>query len=128
VEQWQTIDDEACVGAIEVIEAVGKRWNGGILLALARGAERFSDIMAVVRGLSSRLLAVRLRELEHAGLVDRVVVHTMPVSVRYQLTAQGRDLLGALQPIAGYAARWRVAPTHADEALLTDADVATEPR
>ena len=110
-QEWRAIDDEVCLRAIEVIEAVGKRWTGGILLALDRGADRFSDITAAVRGLSSRLLSVRLRELEHAGLIDRVVVHTMPVSVRYQLTAQGRDLLGSLQPIAAYASRWRIAPT-----------------
>ena len=110
LEGWGSIDDEVCLRAIDAIEAIGKRWTGGILLALARGAVRFSDIMAAVRGLSSRLLAVRLRELEHAGLVDRVVAHTMPVSVRYHLTAQGRDLLESLQPIAAYAGRWGMVP------------------
>jgi DNA-binding HxlR family transcriptional regulator len=53
------------------------------------------------------MLALRLRELEQAGLVDRVIVPTMPVSIRYQLTPQGRDLLTSLQPIAGYAHRWK---------------------
>lgn len=89
-----------------MLEIVGKRWSSAILLALARGAERFSDITASIRDLSSRMLALRLRELEQAGLIDRVILHTMPVSVRYQLTAQGRDLLNSLQPIAGYAGRW----------------------
>ncbi len=79
---------------------------GGILLAMARGAERFSDIRASVRGLSSRLLAARLRELEAAELIERVIVHTMPVTVRYRLSAQGRDLLASLQPITRYTGRW----------------------
>lgn len=94
-----------------MLEIVGKRWSSGILLAIGRGAERFGDITASVRDLSPRMLAVRLRELEHGGLVDRVVIPTMPVSVRYQLTAQGRDLLASLQPIAGYAHRWTGAAT-----------------
>lgn len=106
LEQWQQIDDEDCQRAARVIEAVGRRWSSAILLALARGAERFTEIEALVRGISSRMLAVRLRELESADLVERIITPTMPVSVRYQLTAQGRDLLAALQPIAGYAARW----------------------
>ena len=89
-----------------MLEIVGRRWSSGILLALARGAERFGDITGSVQNLSPRMLAVRLRELEHAGLVDRVVVPTMPVYVRYGLTSKGRDLLSSLQPIAGYARRW----------------------
>lgn len=89
-----------------MLEIVGRRWSSAILLAIARGAERFSDVTASVRDLSARMLAVRLRELEHGGLIDRVIIPTMPVSVRYQLTDQGRDLLASLQPIAGYAHRW----------------------
>ena len=104
---WRTVDDEECHQAAEILEIVGKRWSSGILLAMARGAERFTDITATVRDLSARMLAVRLRELEQAGLVDRVIIPTMPVSIRYQLTPQGRDLLASLQPIAGYAHRWK---------------------
>jgi DNA-binding HxlR family transcriptional regulator len=104
--EWQRIDDDECRQAAHVLEIVGKRWSSGILLAIARGADRFSTITESVLHLSTRMLAVRLRELEHAGLIDRVIIHTMPVSVRYQLTVQGRDLLTSLQPIAGYAHRW----------------------
>jgi DNA-binding HxlR family transcriptional regulator len=107
---WRQIDDDECHRAAEVLELVGKRWSSGVLLALARGAERFVDIIASVRGLSARMLALRLRELEAASLVERVVVPTMPVTVRYRLTPQGRDLLNSLQPIAGYAHRWESAP------------------
>ena len=111
-EEWQRIDDTECLHSVAVFETVGKRWSGGILLALARGAERFSDMLAAVRGLSSRMLALRLRELEEAGLVDRDVSRTMPVTVRYRLTPQGRELLAALQPVARYAGKW--APAGAD--------------
>jgi DNA-binding HxlR family transcriptional regulator len=54
------------------------------------------------------MLAVRLREPETAGLINRLVVPTMPVSVRYQLTPQELDLLAALPPIARYAQRWEI--------------------
>ena len=110
VRDWGQVDDHACQRSAKVLELVGRRWSSGILLALARGAERFVDIVALVKGLSGRMLAVRLRELETAGLVNRVVVPTMPVTVRYQLTPQGRDLLAALQPIARYAQRWEPPP------------------
>ncbi|HSZ39103.1 MAG TPA: helix-turn-helix domain-containing protein [Trebonia sp.] len=107
---WELIDDDECRRASAVVEEVGRRWNSGILLALARGATRFSEIAARVDGLSDRMLAARLKELERIGLVDRIVEPTTPVSVRYQLTPRGRDLLAALQPLVAYGQRWERSP------------------
>jgi DNA-binding HxlR family transcriptional regulator len=104
--EWERIDDEQCRRATTALEFVGKRWNGAILLALRRGATRFSEILASVIGLSDRLLAVRLRELEHAGLVRRDVEPTTPVTIRYALTQHGTDLLDAIEPLALYGQRW----------------------
>ena len=107
---WEPIDDEECRRASAIVERVGRRWNSGILLALARGATRFTEIVARVDGLSDRMLAARLKELEQMGLVDRIVEPTTPVSIRYRLTARGLDLLTALQPLAAYGQRWESAP------------------
>jgi DNA-binding HxlR family transcriptional regulator len=103
---WETVDDEQCRRATSIVELVGRRWSSGILLALSRGATRFSEIVATVDGLSDRMLAVRLKELEHGGLIDRVVEPTVPVTVRYRLSPRGRDLLAALQPLQQYGQRW----------------------
>lgn len=88
------------------MEVVGQRWSPSILLALARGAERFTDLLADVASLSPRMLTVRLKQLETARLVERTVVPTTPVTVRYRLTPRGVDLVTALAPIAGYVQRW----------------------
>ncbi len=108
---WETIDDDRCRQASGIVEFVGRRWNSGIMLALARGATRFSEIEAQVEGLSSRLLSARLRELESHGLIDRIVEPTTPVSIHYRLTVRGRDLLAALQPLVQYGQRWEADAT-----------------
>ncbi|GAA3287498.1 winged helix-turn-helix transcriptional regulator [Arthrobacter citreus] len=100
------IDDEECRRLAGVMEVVGRRWASGILLALGMGAERFTEIEHRVLGLSGRMLAVRLRDLEAAGLVERLVEPTIPVSIRYRLSERGLDLLRSLQPLARYAGRW----------------------
>lgn len=100
------IEEDDCQRVLAVMDVIGRRWSSGILLALGQGAERFTEIQGRVNGLSARLLTVRLRELEAAGLVDRVVTPSTPVSVRYTLTARGRELLVAFQPLARYAQRW----------------------
>ena len=61
-------------------------------------------------GLSARMLTVRLKQLETAHFVEREVIPTTPVSVRYRLTPQGVDLVTALGPIAGYVRRWQPEP------------------
>jgi DNA-binding HxlR family transcriptional regulator len=107
---WDLIDDEECRRTTAIVERVGRRWNSGILLAVARGASRFTEIVARVDGLSDRMLAARLKELEQIGLIDRIVEPTTPVSVRYRLTARGQDLLASLQPLVAYGQRWETAP------------------
>jgi DNA-binding HxlR family transcriptional regulator len=103
---WELINDDECRRTTAILERVGRRWNSAILLALARGATRFSEIIARVDGLSDRMLAARLKELEHMGLIDRIVEPTTPVSVRYRLTERGGELLAAIQPLVRYGLRW----------------------
>ncbi len=99
-------DEIACRRASRALEVVGEKWSPGILVALARGATRFTAIAAAAGGVSARMLTVRLKQLEGAGLVSRTVIPTTPVSVRYELTPRGRELVAALQPLTGYVHRW----------------------
>lgn len=111
---WEQIDDDECRRAAATVELIGHRWSSAIMLGIARGASRFSEILAAVAGLSDRMLALRLKELEQVGLVDRVVEPTTPVTVRYVLTMRGRDLLAALQPLVRYGQRWEAAESRHD--------------
>ncbi|GAA4583602.1 hypothetical protein GCM10023194_21370 [Planotetraspora phitsanulokensis] len=96
--RWENIDDEECRRFQQAVEMVGQRWSAAILLALARGASRFTEILAMVHGLSGRLLTARLKQLEQAALVERTVIPTTPVQVLYGLTDRGRELLASRRP------------------------------
>jgi DNA-binding HxlR family transcriptional regulator len=100
--QPSILNEEECRGFQKAVELVGRRWTGAILLALSRGAGRFGEILALVDGLSDRLLSQRLKELEAEGLVVRTVVPTTPVQVRYELSGRGRELMIALQPLVNW--------------------------
>lgn len=60
-----------------------------------------------------RALALRLRELETAHLIERTVIPSMPVQIRYALTPVGVELVTALQPLVDFALRHVVEPTAA---------------
>jgi len=87
-------------------ELTGKKWSAAILLAMQRGADRFSEIRGSVTGLSDRMLAVRLRELEEHALVRRTVIPTVPTTVQYSLPPPGDELIRILQPLVDWAHRW----------------------
>jgi DNA-binding HxlR family transcriptional regulator len=88
------------------IELIGRRWNGAILLAIIRGADRYKDVLDAVPGLSERLLAQRLKELEQAQIIARDVVPSTPVRVTYHLTPRGTELAKAIEPLLSWGDRW----------------------
>jgi DNA-binding HxlR family transcriptional regulator len=104
------IDDDQCRLFQATVELIGRRWSSAILMAVAQGARRFSEILGRVPGLSDRMLARRLRELEAANLLDRQVTATMPVQVTYRLTPAGRELIASLQPLVRWGLRWHGRP------------------
>jgi DNA-binding HxlR family transcriptional regulator len=110
---YTQIDDDMCHSFQGHLEVVGRRWNSAILLAGVRGARRFSEYRAMVAGISDRLLAQRLVELQHEGFIERTVVPTTPVTVSYDLTERGRGLMKALEAFT----RWAVADQEARERL-----------
>jgi DNA-binding HxlR family transcriptional regulator len=95
-----------CPAFHAAIELIGRRWTGAVLRAMFAGATRFSDIAATVPGLSDRLLAERLRELEDRGIVARNVIPDRPVRIEYRLTERGRDLEPVMESVSVWANRW----------------------
>jgi len=95
-----------CATYQRTVELIGRRWTGAIVRALLSGVTRFSDLSETVPGLSDRMLAERLKELEAEGIVLRTVVPETPVRVEDSLTDKGRDLDGIIAAVACWAERW----------------------
>ena len=85
------------------VELIGKRWTGAVLRILMGGRARFNAIAAAIPDVSDRMLSERLRELEHEGIIARLVIPETPVRVEYELTDKGRALDEALCAIARWA-------------------------
>ena len=93
-------------------EVLAKRWTPQILFLLLQRPARFSELERAVPGLTNRVMADRLRELQDAGLVDRQVEPGPPITSIYTLTADGealRPILEGLRPWADRRARKRLA-------------------
>jgi len=95
-----------CAKYQRTVELIGRRWTGAILRALFSGVSRFSDLCETVPGLSDRMLAERLKELEMEGIVQRTVIPDTPVRVEYSLTVKGLELENVILAVSGWAERW----------------------
>jgi DNA-binding HxlR family transcriptional regulator len=84
-----------------LLDLLGRRWALRVLWELRGPAvPTFRELQARCGGVSSSVLAERLRELGEAGIVRHG-------GDGYALTAQGRDLLTRLAPLDEWATRWQ---------------------
>jgi DNA-binding HxlR family transcriptional regulator len=86
------------------LAVIGPKWSLLIIQNLLDGPCRFGQIQRSIGGTTARVLTVRLRELEAAGLLTRKIYPEIPPRVEYTLTARGR----ALRPAIIALQRWGV--------------------
>ena len=90
-------------GAIEIFEG---RWKLEILFCLFGGnVRRFSELQRTVKGVSEKMLAQQLRQLERAGMVRRLVYAEVPPRVEYAMTEWGQSLCPALDALLKWSER-----------------------
>jgi DNA-binding HxlR family transcriptional regulator len=83
-----------------LLDLLGRRWTLRVIWELREEATpTFRGLQARCGGVSSSVLAQRLRELTEAGVVGRV-------DDGYALTRRGRELLASLAPLERWAAEW----------------------
>jgi DNA-binding HxlR family transcriptional regulator len=76
-----------------IIDQIGDRWVLHLLHQLADGAQRTQALLEKLKGISSRTLAAKLKELEADGWITRRVYPEVPPRVEYELTDNGRALM-----------------------------------
>ena len=87
----------------QVLARISDKWVTLILVALARGPLRYSDLRKIIAGVSQKMLTQTLRALERDGLVSRTVTARVPVRVDYQLTPLGESLMPAVNAVKSWA-------------------------
>lgn len=96
--------DQFCALA-RALDVVGERWNLLVVRELLAGPKRYSDLMHGLPGISTDMLAARLKDLEKAGVVTRRSLPKPAASVVYELTAEGRELEPAVLTLARWGMR-----------------------
>ena len=87
-------------GLARALDVVGERWTLLLVRELLLGPRRYGDLLESLPGLTTNLLARRLKQLEADGIAEKI---ELDEGVRaYRLTARG----AALEPVIMELGRW----------------------
>ncbi|TJY59985.1 winged helix-turn-helix transcriptional regulator [Sinimarinibacterium sp. CAU 1509] len=92
--------ETAASDAEAALKLLDGRWKLLILFHLFDGkVQRYSDLEKLIAGISQKMLAQQLRQLEADGIVARKVYPEVPPKVEYRLTEWGQALCPALDAL-----------------------------
>ena len=86
----------------EAMQVLSGRWPTLLLYYLKDGTKRFSDLQRDNPTISPKMLALELRKLESAGIVQRTEFGGYPLRVDYQLTPAGLRLVPLIDALGAW--------------------------
>ena len=104
--------------ARKLLDRISDKWVSLLLIALAGGPQRYSDLNRTIAGVSQKMLTQTLRRLERDGLLTRTITPSVPVRVDYQLTRLGETIL----PVVTAIKQWSEAHIEEIHAARDDYD------
>ena len=67
---------------------------------------RYMKFRQTLRGISSKTLAIRLKELQKGDILERQAYDEIPPRVEYKLTIKGQELVESLIDLLHWMRRW----------------------
>jgi DNA-binding HxlR family transcriptional regulator len=74
------------------LEVIGGKWKPVILCHLIHGKKRTGELKRLIPNITQKMLTQQLRELEHDGIINRIVYNQVPPKVEYELSEYGDTL------------------------------------
>jgi len=88
---------------VNITKKVFSKWSIEILMSTySLNSAGFGDLKRLLKGISSRVLSKKLKDLEELGFVDREVIESRPPKVRYALSKRGEVLARLGEPVILY--------------------------
>lgn len=87
--------------------AIGGKWKLRIIIAIARGNKRFSEMQRQITGISGRVLSSELKELELNGFIQKKVSVGYPVLIEYELTPYSHTLEKVVESLVEWGKQHR---------------------
>lgn len=95
-------------GVKDAQDLLNGKWKTVIIATLYYKEKfRFMDLIRNIEGISPKVLSKELKDLEMNKLVKRTVLDTMPITVEYNLTTQGKSLNKIIEAMGEWGVNYR---------------------
>ena len=88
----------------DALYVIGGKWKLRIIVALREGNKRFNEMQRTIDGISAKVLASELKDLELNGFIVRKVYTGSPVVVEYEITEYSDSLNEVLHALSTWGA------------------------
>src|SRR5260370_31732538 len=105
--------EQTCAIA-RALDIVGERWSLLLVRELTFGPRRYRDLTTGLPGIPSNVLAVRLKDLQAAGVITRRTLPAPTDVTVYELTDAGRALQPALHQLLPWGLHYTPEPSQDD--------------
>ncbi|MDO9640058.1 MAG: helix-turn-helix domain-containing protein [Pseudotabrizicola sp.] len=85
-----------------ILQHLTSKWGTLVMVTLATGPHRFAQLRRRITGVSERMLAQTLQQLEADGFVLRVARDVVPPHVSYSLTPLGAEAAVHVMALTGW--------------------------
>lgn len=76
----------------DALDVINGKWKLPIIISVSVGNERFTDIQDSIPGITPKVLAKELKELEQHKLIKRVILNEYPVKIIYKVQEYANTL------------------------------------
>jgi len=103
MEAWQDLTNMKKCPIEVALSHLGKKWTIQIIRDLYKGKKRFSEFLISNPQISTKMLSLRLKELQQSDLIEKRITSTLPVMIEYSLTEKGKSLNKVLFQLAEFS-------------------------
>jgi DNA-binding HxlR family transcriptional regulator len=103
MEVWEDLTNMKKCPIEVALSYLGKKWTIQIIRDLFKGKKRFSEFLDSNPQISTKMLSLRLKELQKSDLIEKKVTSTTPVMIEYSLTGKGKALNKVLFQLAEFS-------------------------
>ncbi|EOR96407.1 Transcriptional regulator, HxlR family [Arcticibacter svalbardensis MN12-7] len=102
---------QECAGSlrnvIDALYVLNGKWKLALILSLVQSSKRFNEIQKEVSGISAKVLAKELKDLELNDFITRNVYPTTPVSIIYEATGYSQTLKSVIGELSAWGGQHR---------------------
>lgn len=88
----------------DTLDVINGKWKLPIIISIGVGNDRYTDIQESIPGLTPKVLAKELKELEQHQLIKRHIIEDYPIKISYRL----EEYANTLSPIIYALKDWGI--------------------